>query len=275
MSTTIAQWLTIAARSGVDRLDAHLLLAEVMQQSRTWLMANDAVTPTEAQQRRLVELVARRAEGEPLAYLTGEKEFHGLSLSVTPAVLVPRPDTETIVDWALNLLPQWSAPRLLDLGTGSGAIALAIKARHGQAKVTALDISLDALAVARLNAERLKLEVRFLHGDWWSAVAGERFELIVSNPPYIAVGDSHLPALRYEPELALTSGVDGLDSIRHLIARAPQHLSTGGWFLLEHGHDQATAVTELLTERGFELVTSRQDLAGHARCTGGRWVVQP
>jgi len=218
-------------------------------------------------------LLLRRQAGEPVAYLLGEKEFGGLTLQVDARVLVPRPDTEVLVEWALDALPASGADtaRLLDLGTGSGAIALTIAARRPDVQVTATDASLDALAVAQANARRLGLPVRLAHGAWLVAVAGERFHVIASNPPYIAAGDPHLAALTHEPATALTAGPDGLDDIRQIVTQAPAALHPGGWLLLEHGHDQAAAVRELLAARGFETVGSHTDLAGIERCSGGRW----
>jgi release factor glutamine methyltransferase len=258
---------------GIDRLDAQLLLGHVLQRPRTWLVAHDDAPLTETQAAAVRHLMERRASGEPLAYLTSEKEFHGLMLQVTPAVLIPRPDTETLVDWALSLLQQTgtATPRVLDLGTGSGAIALALKHHHPSAVVTAVDASPDALAVASRNAARLGLDVRFRLGDWWSSLAHERFDLVVSNPPYIALGDEHLPALKHEPELALTSGADGLDALKAIISGSPSHLTLKGWLLLEHGHDQAANVRELLQIQGFGSVQTRPDLAGIGRCSGGQW----
>ena len=215
----------------------------------------------------------RRADGEPLAYLLGEREFHGLLLQVGPAVLVPRPDTETLVDWALQLLgtPLAQAPEVADLGTGSGAIALALKHRHPAAHVCAVDCSDRALDVARANAARHDLQVEWQQGDWWQPLQGRRFHLVVSNPPYVAGDDPHLAALRHEPALALTPGGDGLAALAHIIQCAPLHLHDGGWLLLEHGHEQAGAVCRLLADAGFEAVQTRADLAGRPRCSGGRW----
>ncbi|WOB07471.1 peptide chain release factor N(5)-glutamine methyltransferase [Piscinibacter gummiphilus] len=268
----IAAALTRAREMGLDRLDAQLLVGHVLQRPRSWLLAHDDTLLTEAEQTHVEHLMQRRAAGEPLAYLTGEKEFHGLTLQVTPAVLIPRPDTETLVDWALSVLnsgPQ--VPRVLDLGTGSGAIALALKHRHPAAIVTAVDASEDALRVAAGNAQRLGLDIRFRLGDWWQGLEGERFDLVVSNPPYIALGDEHLPALRHEPTLALTSGADGLDALRTIVDGAPHHLTSAGWLLVEHGHDQAQAMGELLLAAGFGDVQTCKDLAGIGRCSGGQW----
>lgn len=267
---TVTEALAQARAGGVDRLDAQLLLGHVLKRDRGWLLAHDDATLDEMQQRQLGELLARRAGGEPLAYLVGEKEFHGLTLRVSPAVLVPRPDTETLVDWALELLPSSQPATVLDMGTGSGAIALAVKHHRPQAQITALDASVDALAVARDNATRLQLDIRLLLSHWWDGVAGQRFDMIVSNPPYIAGNDPHLADLQHEPQLALTPGGDGLDALRHIVAGAPRHLHRGAWLLLEHGHDQAAAVSALLHESGFEQVTTRYDLARLDRCTGGR-----
>lgn len=272
---TIAQALRQAQQAGLDRVDAHLLLGHVLQRDRSWLIAHDDQPLAAEAQAAFEVLVRRRAAGEPAAYLLGEREFHGLTLSVTPAVLVPRPDTETLVDWALDCLAQAAAtrptPRVIDLGTGSGAIALAVRQRVPSAQVTALDASPEALAVAAGNARRLGLPVRFLHSDWWQAVAGDTFDLAVSNPPYIAGDDPHLPALRHEPRQALTPEGDGLAAIRTLVREAPAHLAPGAWLLIEHGWDQATAVRALLAQAGFRAAQTRQDLAGRDRCTGGQW----
>lgn len=269
--STVADVIAMARQAGVDRLDAQLLVSHVLQRPRSWLIANDDAALDESQQRLLAALIGRRAAGEPLAYLTGEKEFHGLLLHVSPAVLIPRPDTETLVDWALDLLPPDQAVEVLDMGTGSGAIALAIKHKRPAAHLTALDVSSDALAVAEGNAQRLGLTLRLLPSDWWQAVDGERFDLVVSNPPYIAAEDAHLPALRHEPELALTPGGDGTCSLRQIIGNASAHLRTGGWLLLEHGYDQSTVVRDLLLQQGFRNVETHADLAGVGRCTGGQW----
>jgi release factor glutamine methyltransferase len=273
--TSIDDALQLARRLGVDRLDAHLLVGAVLQQPRSWLLAHDRdPLPLDAAE-RISALLQRRAAGEPAAYLLGHKEFFGLTLAVNPEVLVPRPDTETLVNWALEVLalhPTTDAPpRVLDLGTGSGAIALAVAHTHPAAQVTAVDASEGALRTARLNGERLGLSVNWRLGSWFEAVAGERFDLILSNPPYIAEHDPHLPDLRFEPRSALTAGADGLDDLRTIIQQAPAHLNPGGWLLLEHGWDQAEAVAQLLRNRGFLGVDHRHDLGGHARCTGAQW----
>jgi release factor glutamine methyltransferase len=272
----VQEALAQAAAAGVERLDAQRLLQHLLQQGRAWLLAHDDAQLTEPQAAAWHALLARRVAGEPLAYLTGEREFHGLPLQVSPAVLVPRPDTETLVDWALELLagplaaePQ---PAVADLGTGSGAIALAVKHRNPRTQVHASDASAAALAVAQGNGQRLGLAVSWHLGSWWQPYAGQRLMLALSNPPYIEGGDPHLPALRHEPLSALVPpGGDGLASLREIVAGAPQHLAPGGWLLLEHGFDQADAVAALLREAGFTEVQHRTDLGGHRRCTGGRW----
>ncbi|MDR3368005.1 MAG: peptide chain release factor N(5)-glutamine methyltransferase [Rhodoferax sp.] len=276
-SPTLAQTLANLQKRGLDRLDAQLLLLHVLSipiTQRGWLLAHDTDLLPAASADRLQALAQRRLAGEPLAYLTGSKAFYGLDLRVTPDVLVPRPDTETLVDWALEVLPTTAiaTARVLDLGTGSGAIALALKASRPTLDVWATDLSPAALAVAQANAQRLQLEVCFNQGPWLDALpAGTSpFDGIVSNPPYIADHDPHLAALRYEPDQALTSGSDGLDDIRRIITTAPVHLKPGGWLLLEHGYDQAEAVRDLLEQNGFTHVQSRRDLAGIERCSGGQ-----
>jgi release factor glutamine methyltransferase len=275
LPTSIEDALQRARRLGVDRLDAQLLVGAVLQQPRSWLLAHDRDPLPTGAAARIHALLQRRAAGEPTAYLLGHKEFFGLTLAVNPDVLVPRPDTETLVHWALDVLAQLSshtaAPRVLDLGTGSGAIALAVAHTHPQAQVTAVDASEGALRTARLNGERLGLTVAWRLGSWFEPVAGERFNLILSNPPYIAEHDPHLPDLRFEPRSALTAGADGLDDLRAIIQQAPAHLNPGGWLLLEHGWDQADAVAQLLRDRGFLGVDHRHDLGGHVRCTGAQW----
>jgi release factor glutamine methyltransferase len=275
---TVAAALRDARSRGVERLDAQLLLAHVLGQSRAWLLAHGdealAATPAAA----FEDFIARRAAGEPFAYLVGEREFHGLSLAVNEAVLVPRPDTETLVDWALALLQgeldDVAQPAVLDLGTGSGAIALALKNGCPRARVWAGERSAGALAVARANATRLGLDVRFAQGDWWEAlqdvVEVPRFDLVVSNPPYIAADDPHLAALTHEPLAALVAGDDGLADIRRIAAGAHRRLRARGWLLFEHGWEQAGAVAAILQQAGFGGVQTRTDIEGRPRCTGGR-----
>jgi release factor glutamine methyltransferase len=265
--TTVDEALALARRLGVERGDAQTLIGHLAGQSRAWLITHGDAPVPEAE-----PALRRLAAGEPLAHLTGWQPFHGLVLQVTPATLIPRPDTETIVDWALELLAALpDQPSVVDLGTGSGAIALAIKAGCPRARVAAVDVSADALAVARGNGRRLGLDVEWLQGSWYGPLAGRRFELVVSNPPYIAADDPHLPALRHEPLGALTPGGDGLSDLHTLIDAAPQHLAAGGWLLLEHGWDQADAVAQQLRARNFGDVGLRRDLAGRARASGGRW----
>ena len=271
--STAAQMMAAAAALGVERLDAQLLLLHVLGRAsgdRAWLVAHDTDILDGAVWPVFDALCTRRVAGEPVAYLVGEKEFHGLGLQVDARVLVPRPDTETLVEWALHCLQGRTAPTVLDLGTGSGAIALAIQHARPDAQVMAVDRSAEALAVARANAQRLRLTVRFAEADWLDG-AGTDLDLLVSNPPYVAIGDPHLAALRHEPAGALVSGPDGLDDIRRIVEAAPAHLREGGWLLLEHGYDQAAAVRALLMRRGFVQVQSRDDLAGIARCSGGIW----
>ena len=276
--TTVDAALRDARSRGVERLDAHLLLAHLLGQSRAWLLAHGDDALADAQAAAFASLVARRAAGEPFAYLVGEREFHGLALAVNEDVLVPRPDTETLVEWALALLQgelrDVEHPAVLDLGTGSGAIALALKNACPRARLWAGERSAGALAVARANAERLALDVRFAQGDWWGALAGTPdapvFDLVVSNPPYIAADDPHLAALTHEPLSALVAGDDGLADIRRIADGARGRLRTGGWLLFEHGWEQASEVQDILQRSGFGEVSTRVDIEGRARCTGGR-----
>ncbi|GAB2732219.1 peptide chain release factor N(5)-glutamine methyltransferase [Melaminivora jejuensis] len=272
MASTITQALAQAQRSGLARIDATMLLLHALGHAlhdRAWLIAHGDEALPAATAATFDALCQRRLAGEPVAYLVGSKEFHGLRLAIDARVLDPRPDTETLVDWALELLAERPAPRIIDLGTGSGAIALALAHARPDAQVLAIDASADALAVARANAQRLRLPVQFAHSLWLQDVPPGRFDAVVSNPPYIAEDDPHLPALRHEPRMALASGADGLDDIRAIVAQAPAHLAPGGWLLLEHGWDQAEAVQALLRAAGFAQVHSRHDLAGIARCSGG------
>jgi release factor glutamine methyltransferase len=267
----IADALQEARAAGVDRLDAQLLLSHLTGRPRAWLLAHDDTVLDAAQAALFAAQLARRASGEPLAYVVGESPFRGLALATTPAVLIPRPETELLVEWALELLPEGTDAAVADLGTGSGAIALALATVRPQARVCATDASAAALAVARANAQRHGLgRVEFVAGDWWAPLAGRRFDLVVSNPPYIAGDDPHLAALAHEPRDALTPGGDGMGALRRIVAAAPPHLRPGAWLLQEHGHDQADAVQRLLAEAGFADIGTRADLAGLARCTGAR-----
>ena len=275
---TVAECLRQAQTRGLARVDAQILLLHSLQRplhDRAWLLAHDSDTLTPVQAAAWHDALQRRLSGEPVAYITGRKDFFGLTLAVDARVLDPRPDTETLVEWALACLPESApetrSPRILDLGTGSGAVALALQHARPDATVWAVDASEDALAVARANAARLQLGVQFIASDWLNAVDVQhtgRFDLIVSNPPYVAEGDPHLAALTHEPLQALTSGPDGLDDIRQIIAQAPACLNPGGWLLLEHGWDQAAPVQALLREAGLVQVQSRRDLGDIERCTG-------
>ena len=273
-TTTVADVLRRARALGVERLDAQRLLAHVLARPRAWLTAHDDVALDVAHSAALWAALARLAAGEPLAYVLGEQEFHGLVLHVNTDVLVPRPDTEVLVGWALELLAGTLAhvmnPRIVDLGTGSGAIALAVRRAHPGATVMATDISAAALEVASANATRLGLSVSMLASSWWAALGDRRFHVALSNPPYIAGDDPQLGALRHEPMLALTPGGDGLAALRQIVGGAAEHLEPGGWLLLEHGYDQAEAVRALLREHDFSGIETRRDLGDRMRCTGGQ-----
>jgi release factor glutamine methyltransferase len=254
-------------------LDARLLLQHILNVNHAWLIAHGDDTLTPKQYTAYEELLQRRINGEPIAHILGSREFFGLPLKVTPDTLIPRPDTETLVEQALAIIPQQSSYQVLDLGTGTGAITLAIAKNRPLAHVTAVDFSESALAVARENAENLTIHnVNFLHSHWFSALNNKRFDVIVSNPPYIAENDPHLSQgdVRFEPKSALTSGADGLNDIRHIIEQAPQHLNPSGWLLLEHGYDQANAVAELLAQAHFKEIGNGLDLAGIQRVTFGK-----
>jgi release factor glutamine methyltransferase len=253
--------------------EAELLLQHALGCSRSWLYAHggDSIDADGAAHYRT--LVARRAAGEPLAYIIGQREFWSLDLEITPDVLIPRPETELLVELALQRIPSGAAARVADLGTGSGAIALAIARERPQATVLATDASAAALALAQRNAARLALRnATFAFGDWFGALGNHRFDVIVSNPPYIAADDPHLGQgdLRHEPRTALASGADGLDAIRMITAGASAHLSPGGWLLLEHGYDQGRAVRDLLAHSGFVEVFTALDLEQRERVSGGK-----
>lgn len=269
---TLAAALARARVLGVDRLDAELLAAQVGGVDRAAVIARPERTLPPTAAARLDDLVCERARGVPLAYLLGERAFRGLVLTVTPEVLVPRADTETLVERALEA-PVPEQARVLDLGTGSGAVALALAAARPSWTITATDRSTAALAVARGNGERLGFtNVRWREGDWFAAVEDERFDLIVSNPPYVATDDPELAAAvaAFEPAAALFAGPDGLDAIRRITAHAPARLRPGGTLALEHGYRQGAAVRALLAAAGLEAVDTRADLAGRPRVTSGR-----
>ncbi len=262
-----------AARGRIPAGEARLFLRAILGVTAARIAAypEDALTPAQAE--RFADLLARRESGEPVAYLLGVREFYGRDFQVSPAVLIPRPETELIVDLVRERVPAGAAPAILDLGTGSGALAVTLALELSLATVTAVDFSSAALGVARANAEALGARVRFVESDWFAALTvGERFEVIVSNPPYVADGDPHLAEgdVRFEPASALASGPAGLDDIVRIVAAAPAFLTPGGWLLLEHGYDQAAAVRELLLAGGFAEVASARDLAGIERITLGR-----
>lgn len=276
MSVSIS---ALIKQSPLARREAEMIIERVLGIARVTVIAHSDRVMDAAQHQQALLMIERRAGGEPMAYILGTREFYGLDFIVTPAVLIPRPETELLVEQALARLSSLPAPqgaRMLDLGTGSGAIAVSV-ARHSPAtSISAVDISGAALAVARQNATVLGAHIRFTESDWFSALIGETFDLIVSNPPYVAAGDKHLAEgdLRFEPLSALTDGApgeNGLACIRRIIAEAPPHLKNGGWLLFEHGYDQAAACAQLLAARGFRDLCSFSDLAGTARVAGGRW----
>ena len=259
----------------IDRLDARLLLEHVCGCSHADLIARPELEITESRATRLEELLRRRESGEPLAYLLGSAWFCGLEFNVGPAVLIPRPDTEVLVNVAAEKAIALESPAIVDLGTGSGIVAILIARLCPRAQVTAVDVSSVALDVARVNAQRHGVNIRFREGDWYAPLGDERFDLIVSNPPYVVAGDPHLQqnGLPFEPIQALTDGIvggDGLACIRRLIDGASAHLHTGGWLLMEHGYDQAVEVRRLLAQAGFDEVASWRDSAGIERVSGSR-----
>ncbi|MHB1099853.1 MAG: peptide chain release factor N(5)-glutamine methyltransferase [Burkholderiales bacterium] len=254
-----------AASAGIE---AGVLLAFALRVGRAWLIAH-AKDPVDPEMLPEFEaMVERRLAGEPAAYILGSREFYGLDFRVTQDVLVPRPETELLVDLALERVPEQGAFRVLDLGTGSGVVGISIARHRQRATVTAVDKSSSALAVAKQNGAGLE-NIRFAESDWFAALQGGKFDLILSNPPYIAEGDEHLANLKFEPALALTSGKDGLDAIRSIIETAPSHLESGGWLLFEHGYNQGEICRELLSKSFVEVATWR-DLSGIERVSGGR-----
>ena len=266
----------VLAQSGLVPVDGQVLLAHMLSQNRAWLIAHGDEALTREQADAFIALARRRRNGEPVAYLTGMREFWGLPLSVSPAVLIPRPETETLVELALARLPETREVRVLDLGTGSGAIALAIAHDRPRARILAVDVSDDALSVARENARRLDIaNVEFARSDWYDNVGstwrGAPFDVVASNPPYVAAADPHLAEgdVRFEPALALTPGGDGLDAIRCIVAGARQRLVPGGLLVVEHGYDQADAARKLFAAAGFTNLIAARDLAGTPRVVAG------
>ncbi len=254
------------------RLEARLLLQDVLGASHAWLLAHEKDGLDDPAIAGFQSRLDRRLAGEPIAYIIGHREFFGLDLKVSRDTLIPRPDTETLVEAALQRIPQKSSYKVLDLGTGTGAIALAIASQRPATEVVAVDLSQNALQVAIVNAEQLGIRnVKFIRSDWFSGLSGKTFDIIVTNPPYIAENDAHLSAgdLRFEPIGALASGKDGLDDIRKIIGKARQHLESGGKLLLEHGYDQAERLAELLKLAGFDGIGHAPDLAGILRVTYG------
>jgi release factor glutamine methyltransferase len=277
VSVALRDRLTVAsalrdAAVRVDASEARLLLGHALGVPRSQLVAHPERTLDDSSHDRFSALVARRAAGEPVAYIVGEREFWGLALRVTPAVLIPRPETELLVERALGLVPQGTAGSVLEPGTGSGAVAIAIARERPRARVVATDLSEDALAVARFNAARHGAAVEFARGDWFAALGERRFDLIVSNPPYVASDDPHLALgdVRFEPRIALDGGRDGLDCIRRVALGAHARLEPGGWLALEHGYDQGSACREILADRGYEDIRDYTDLAGRPRVCVGR-----
>jgi release factor glutamine methyltransferase len=261
--------------AGLPPLEIRILLGHVTQLSRVQLITQSERALTTEEATRLDDLIQRRLAGEPIAYLTGEREFYGLSFDVNPAVLIPRPETELLVELALEYLPPNGC--VLDMGTGSGAIAVAIAHTRPDAIVTALDVSDEAINIAKRNAGKLDAPITFLQSDWFDALSDQRFDVIVSNPPYIVAGDDHLSQgdLRFEPVDALTDHADGLSALRTISKNASTYLAVNGWLLMEHGYDQAQAVRELLSAAQLSNVQSWRDLAGIERVTGGQWDRSP
>lgn len=262
------------AKQRIDQMEARVLLRHVLQCPASKLVAWPELVLNADDWAQYRGLVERREAGEPVAYLTGTREFYGREFMVTPAVLIPRPDTELLVELAVAHFAGVPRARLLDMGTGSGALAVTLALELDAADVTAIDRSREALWVAMANAARLGASVSFVQSDWFSGLGEERFQLIVANPPYIAAADEHLEQgdLRFEPRTALAAGPQGLDDLAEIAARAPEHLEEGGWLFLEHGYDQSSMVRGLLADAGFAAITSWKDLAGIERVSGGRWL---
>lgn len=270
---TIAHALSAAGKS-IDHTDARILLAHVLAANHAFLLTHPEHVLTSQQEANFRHLVEQRSIGQPVAYLIGKREFYDLIFNVNAAVLIPRPETELLVEWALRLIPEHQSCEILDLGTGSGAIAITIAKHKPQTRVTAVDLSTAALAVASRNAIELQVRnVDWITSNWFDELSDRKFDLIVSNPPYVAAHDPHLQRgdLRFEPQVALSAGEDGLACIAHIIQSAPQYLSPAGWLLLEHGYDQASQCKRLLAEKDFSNICSYPDLAGIMRVSGGQW----
>lgn len=263
----------LLGESRLQRREAEVLLCSLLGCERSHLIARAGEAVDLFQGRSAQDAFARRRAGEPIAYITGRREFYGFDLSVTPDVLIPRPETELLVELALSRIAAGSSARVLELGTGSGAIAVALACESPDLTIVATDISKAALAIARRNAHNHAADFEFVHSDWFEALGPGRFDLIVSNPPYVAASDPHLERgdVRFEPRLALVGGDDGLDCIRTIAARARSRLQPGGWLLLEHGYDQNERCVELLLELGYAEVEDFRDLAGLPRACAGRW----
>ncbi len=280
---TVATWLDAATKQiattlGLEereaRLEAQILASRALKVNRAWLIAHDRDTLTPTQADVIEALITRREQGEPVAYILGEKEFYGRMFKVTPDVLIPRPETELLVEAALERLPKDRPARTLDLGTGSGCVAISIALERRDCEVLAVDVSMTTLEIAKENAGRLGASnVRFLVSDWYALLATTNFDMIISNPPYIAGGDLHLSNgdLRHEPSHALASGPVGLDAISTIVAGAPARLHRDGWLILEHGYDQASSCRALLKQAGLSQIFTLADLAGQTRVTGGQW----
>lgn len=266
-----------AAQASVDPVDARVLLCYAVGRDASYVAAHPEVPLRPTEHQNYVNLIERRAKGEPVAYLTGEREFYGRLFRITAAVLIPRSETELLVDLALERIPADGLVRILELGTGSGCVAISLASERPQAKILALDRSLDALALARRNAVTANVgNVAFLRSDWFSALRSEHFDVIVANPPYVASADRHLDEgdLRFEPRTALDGGADGLEAIRQIVSGGKTHLKPGGWLLFEHGHDQGERARLLLHGAGYAEIFTAHDLAGTDRVSAGRLTLE-
>ena len=271
----IRELMTSLTTPQVPRAEVRMLVSHVLKRDRAWLAAHDDEVPSPDERARIVALAARRAAGEPMAYVLGEREFFGRTFRCTPAALIPRPETEHLVEHVLTLMEATAISTVLDVGTGTGCIALTLALERPNAQITALDVSPGALELARENAANLHAaNVKFIQSNWFGAIETDaKFDLIVSNPPYIVPGDAHLAQsdLRFEPAIALADTVDGLESYRQLARGAIRHVRDGGWLVVEHGYDQGRSVPSLLLNNGFIDVSTQLDLAGHPRVSAARW----